>query len=176
MQQESNFGSEMNSPKQKQEKLLGSRGISGSPVTNNDNNKLGQENEAVQEKEGGTKSEKKPTRVDLLMKKVKERLGRWGQAFADSGFITSTYSFIIIVSIFGDDVRRAFIPKSGDLYIDVPLMVIMAIFILEILYNIITRKGAYALSFAIILDLFATFSILFDITLFYETVLAPYDK
>ena len=59
---------------------------------------------------------------------------------------------------------------------DIPLMAIMTIFVIEILVNCISKGKEYMASIELILDIFATVSILFDISLFYEDYLAPYEK
>lgn len=128
-------------------------------------------------------SDQKRGSILLMRDKVKKKTNRafkWIKTkiktFFESNFITYTYSLIIIVSIFGDDIRRVAFMKEYDYFMDYPLLVIMSIFIVEILYNCILRKLAYILSFELILDLFATLSILFDITLFFEVYMAPYEK
>ncbi len=98
------------------------------------------------------------------------------QRFMDSNLVTYTYSCIILVSIFGDDVRRISWLKRWDAVMDIPLIIIMAVFFLEIVFNCIMRKKNYLLSVEIVLDLAATLSILFDIAFIFEEYLAPYEK
>lgn len=90
--------------------------------------------------------------------------------------MTYIYSAIIVISIFGDDLRRVSVLKEYDYFMDVPLMAIMTIFVIEILVNCISKGKEYMASIELILDIFATVSILFDISIFYEDYLAPYEK
>ena len=90
--------------------------------------------------------------------------------------MTYIYSAIIVISIFGDDLRRVSVLKEYDYFMDVPLMAIMTIFVIEILVNCISKGKEYMASIELILDIFATVSILFDISFFYEDYLAPYEK
>ena len=96
--------------------------------------------------------------------------------FLDSNLVTYTYSIIIVVSIFGDDLRRISIMKKYDYFMDIPLLLILTLFVCEITYNGIIRKSAYILSIDILLDVLATLSILFDVAFFFEGFLAPYEK
>ena len=96
--------------------------------------------------------------------------------FLDSNLVTYTYSIIIVVSIFGDDLRRISIMKKYDYFMDIPLLLILTLFVCEIIYNGIIRKSAYLLSIDILLDVLATLSILFDVAFFFEGFLAPYEK
>lgn len=98
------------------------------------------------------------------------------QRFMDSNLVTYTYSCIILVSIFGDDVRRISWLKRWDAVMDIPLIIIMAVFFIEIVFNCAVRRKSYLLSVEIVLDFAATLSILFDIAFIFEEYLAPYEK
>jgi len=89
---------------------------------------------------------------------------------------TILYTFIIIVSIFGDDLRRICLPKKYDLAVDLPLTFVMMLFIIEILYNCVSKRREYIQSLEMIFDVLATLSILLDLTFFYEPLLAPLEK
>ena len=72
--------------------------------------------------------------------------------------------------------RRISWLKRWDAVMDIPLIIIMGVFLLEIGFNCVIRRRAYLLSVEIILDLAATLSILFDIAFIFEEYLAPYEK
>src|SRR3990167_420538 len=95
----------------------------------------------------------------------------------ESNTITYLYSFIIILSIFGDDVRRLTLMKQYDLAMDSLLIVIMTLFLLEIAHTMYMRCKEYVFGGAeFFLDMLATLSILFDIAMFSETYIAPLNK
>lgn len=94
----------------------------------------------------------------------------------ESRCMTYTSSVIIVISIFGDVVRRLAFRKLYDMAMDVPLLVIMGIFVIELIFNAISRKSSYVCTVDIWLDFLATLSILIDLALFFEPVMAPYQK
>jgi hypothetical protein len=95
----------------------------------------------------------------------------------ESNTVTYMYSFIIMLSIFGDDIRRILLQKKYDPFVDYILIFIMSLFLLEILNTMITSFKKYVFGgLEFLLDLLATLSILFDIAMFSETYLAPLNK
>ena len=93
---------------------------------------------------------------------------------------TKTFNYIvvliIILSIFGDNLRRIFLPKKYDLIVDILIIILAIIFILEIISNILNKKMLYIFSLYFILDSLATMSMIFDITIFSENVFAGLEK
>lgn len=86
------------------------------------------------------------------------------------------YTLLIIFSIFGDDVRRMSTDFSKDIITDAILFSIMAVFMLEILWNVIEQRSSYIKSSDLWFDLIATLSIGIELSIVSETFLAPYDK
>ena len=85
-------------------------------------------------------------------------------------------AFIIMVSIFGDDLRRVFLPKSYDPYVDYFMLFLMFLFILEMLSNTLILKLEYLCSFVFAFDLLSTCSMLLDVTLISEDYMASYEQ
>ena len=85
-------------------------------------------------------------------------------------------TFIIIFSIFGDELRRIFLRTQSDDIIDIIIGSIMLIFLIEIVYKLVTLQMSYFKSIEFVLDIAATGSIVLDIAAFNETYLAPYEK
>lgn len=99
------------------------------------------------------------------------------KAVLDSNWVTYVYSFIIMLSIFGDDARRLLLMKEYDALMDYILIFIMLLFLTEIAYTMYSRFKEYVCRGAeFVLDLLATSSILFDIAMFSETYIAPLNK
>ena len=86
------------------------------------------------------------------------------------------YSFIIIVSIFGDDIRRMVLDPKMDKLTDGLLLFIMGLFVLEIVYNICAKGGAYLFSPEVFIDSLATASMTIELAFISEPYLAPYGK
>ena len=74
---------------------------------------------------------------------------------------------VVIYSLFMDDIRLAFLPKSADDPLSVITIVIMVIFTVEIVYSCFVIKG-YRWSFYFWLDVISTLTLLFDLSWIFD--------
>ena len=109
----------------------------------------------------------------------KKQVNRIQQAYIDfnnNGYVSQGMAFIIMVSIFGDDLRRVFLPKAYDSYVDYFMLFLMFLFILEMISNSLVLKLEYLCSFVFAFDLLSTCSMLLDVTLISEDYMSSYES
>ena len=94
--------------------------------------------------------------------------------FNTNKIVSQITGLIIMISIFGDDLRRCTVPPAFDVYVDVFMSFLMVIFTLEMIANVWILKRKYLLSFDILFDIMSTMSMLMDVTYFSENVLAEW--
>lgn len=94
----------------------------------------------------------------------------------ESPIVSYLYSLLIVISIFGDDMRRLLTGYQSDNYSDSMLFFIMLIFTIEIICNIVRHGRRYLCSSDVWFDTIATLSIVIELSMVSETYLAPYEK
>jgi Ion transport protein len=93
------------------------------------------------------------------------------EVYNNNSIASQVTAAVIMVSIFGDDLRRVTLRKSEDVYVDYFMLFLMIFFILEILMNVVIQKSKYLLSFAILFDIISTMSMVLDMTFIAEVYL-----
>lgn len=101
---------------------------------------------------------------------------KWYLNFNNNKVVSQLTGLIIMISIFGDDLRRISVPPKYDIYVDGFMTFLMFIFVIEMIANASILKAKYMLSFDILFDLLSTMSMLMDVTYFSEDVLATWQK
>jgi hypothetical protein len=109
-----------------------------------------------------------------IKEREQSRLSRWAEKyekFNNNIWVAQITGFIIMISIFGDDLRGVFLKKAQDAYVDYFFFLLMLLFSLEILSNILIKRLSYVLSFLFFFDFISTISMILDISMFSEGVL-----
>lgn len=96
--------------------------------------------------------------------------------FNTNKIVSQITGIIILISIFGDDLRRCSVPPAYDSYVDGFMTVLMAIFFVEMVANVWILKRKYLLSLDIAFDIMSTMSMLMDVTYFSEDVLSSWQQ
>lgn len=112
----------------------------------------------------------------VLAKTKLSKLQKYYVNFNNNKLVSQIMGIIIMISIFGDDMRRVMMPPSYDYYVDGFMTFLMALFILEMIANAWILKRSYLLSFDLWFDMFSTMSMLMDVTYFSEAVLATWQR
>lgn len=102
------------------------------------------------------------------------RLSRWAEKyekFNNNIWVAQITGIIIMISIFGDDLRGVFLKKAQDVFVDYFFFLLMLLFSLEILSNVLIKRLSYVLSFLFFFDFISTISMILDISMFSEGVL-----
>ena len=116
---------------------------------------------------------------DDAAEKTKSPVSRLQKIYLDfnnNKIVSQIMGIIIMISIFGDDVRRISLPPAYDKYVDGFMTFLMSLFVIEMIANAWILKGKYLLTFDVWFDLFSTLSMLMDVTYFSEDVLATWQR
>lgn len=98
------------------------------------------------------------------------------KAILNSSKFNLLLSFLILVSMVGDDIRMVTLTKKHDIMIDVLIMLMFLIFLIEFFVNCLKKKMEYVRSMLFVFDILATLSILLDLSLIRENFLANLEK
>lgn len=128
-------------------------------------------------KQGGLQDQaKKDAILQAQAQKATPWLQKVYEVYNNNAIASQITAAIIMISIFGDDLRRVSLSKSEDVYVDYFMLFLMIFFILEILMNIVIQKKKYLLSFAIVFDVASTLSMVLDMTFIAEEYLNSSDS
>lgn len=96
--------------------------------------------------------------------------------FNNNKIVNQIMGIIIMISIFGDDLRRVTLPPVYDDYVDGFMTFLMGLFIIEMVANAWILKKKYLATFDLWFDILSTMSMLMDVTYFSEDILANWQR
>ncbi len=111
--------------------------------------------------------EKKP---DLKKIDGKMKLPQLFKKIVDSNIFILFMTFLTIIGLFSNDIQAAWLPQTVDTSIDILQTIMLFFFTLEIILTSISHKE-YINSFFFWLDIFATVSLIQDISFIFNKIL-----
>lgn len=115
----------------------------------------------------------KEPRKRMCIRKCREAKNfflRWAARVLNSTFFSTLMAFLTIFVLVGDDIRLACFDKEKDNFFNWITVISLCLFMLEILFSSLCKED-YFLGFWFLADLFASMSLIFDLTYVSEAMM-----